>query len=53
MQTGFGDDGDNMFEQYIQTMTNILLPGVEKGGTRAGDEAKAWGLETRRPEGGE
>ena len=31
MQTGFGDGGDAMVEQYIQTMTNILLPVMEKG----------------------
>ena len=30
MQTGFGDGGDRMVEQYIETMTNILLPVMEK-----------------------
>lgn len=30
MQTGFGDAGDRMAEQYIETMTNILLPVFEK-----------------------
>ena len=31
MQSGFGDAGDRMAEQYIETMTNILLPVFEKG----------------------
>ena len=30
MQTGFGDGCDGMIEQYIQTMTNILLPVMER-----------------------
>ena len=30
MQTGFGDAGDRMAEQYMETMTNILLPVLEQ-----------------------
>ena len=50
MQTGFGDAGDAMFEQYIQTMTNIILPVFEKGITLACDYSKACGRDTLLPE---
>ena len=50
MQTGFGDGGDAMVEQYIQTMTNILLPVMEKGITLACEYSKACGRDTLLPE---
>ena len=50
MQTGFGDAGDKMAEQYIETMTNILLPVMEKGITLACEYSKACGRDTLLPE---
>jgi histone H3/H4 len=46
MQSGFGDAGDRMAEQYIETMTNILLPVFEKGTLLAAEYCKACGRET-------
>ena len=46
MQTGFGDGGDRMVEQYIETMTNILLPVMEKSTLLAAEYAKACGRDT-------
>ena len=43
MQTGFGDVGDGMLEQYIETMTNILLPVMEKATLLSAESAKACG----------
>ena len=43
MQTGFGDGGDRMVEQYIETMTNILLPVMEKSTLLAAEYSKACG----------
>ena len=46
MQTGFGDEGNRMLEQYIETMTNILLPVMEKSTLLAAEYTKACGRET-------
>jgi len=46
MQTGFGDAGDRMAEQYIETMTNILLPVFEKGTLLAAEYCRACGRDT-------
>jgi len=46
MQSGFGDAGDRMAEQYIETMTNILLPVFEKGTLLAAEYCKACGRDT-------
>ena len=46
MQSGFGDAGDRMAEQYIETMTNILLPVFEKGNLLAAEYCKACGRDT-------
>jgi|TARA_R110001583_G_scaffold59806_1_gene177865 hypothetical protein len=43
MQTGFGDGGNGMVEQYIETMTNILLPVMEKSTLLAAEYSKACG----------
>ena len=50
MQSGFGDAGDRMAEQYIETMTNILLPVFEKGTLLAAEYCKACGSDTLLPE---
>ena len=50
MQTGFGDGGDRMVEQYIETMTNILLPVMEKATLLSAEYAKACGRDTIVPE---
>jgi hypothetical protein len=50
MQTGFGDGGDRMVEQYIETMTNILLPVMEKSTLLAAEYAKACGRDIIVPE---
>jgi len=41
MQTGFGDGGDGMVEQYIQTMTNLLLPVMERSTVLAAEYSKS------------
>lgn len=46
MQTGFGDAGDGMLEQYIETMTNLLLPVMEKATLLSAEYAKACGRDT-------
>ena len=46
MQSGFGDAGDRMAEQYIETMTNILFPVFEKGTLLAAEYCKACGRDT-------
>jgi hypothetical protein len=43
MQSGFGDTGNGMLEQYIQSMTNILLPVMEKATLLSAEYAKACG----------
>ena len=43
MQSGFGDTGDGMLEQYIESMTNILLPVMEKATLLSAEYAKACG----------
>ena len=50
MQTGFGDGCDGMIEQYIQTMTNILLPVMERSTLLAAEYSKACGRDTLLPE---
>jgi|TARA_B110000967_G_scaffold185469_1_gene205776 hypothetical protein len=46
MQTGFGGGGDNMMEQYIETMTNLMLPVIEKSTLLASEYSKACGRDT-------
>jgi hypothetical protein len=50
MQTGFGDVGNNMAEQYIKMMTNILVPVFEKSAKLAVEYSKACGRDTLLPE---
>ena len=50
MQTGFGDAGDRMAEQYMETMTNILLPVLEQAVVLAAEYSKACGRDTLLPE---
>ena len=50
MQTGFGDSGDNMAEQYISTMMNIVTPVLEKSMVLACEYAKACGRDIVLPE---
>jgi hypothetical protein len=50
MQTGFGDAGGGMLEQYIETMTNILLPIIEKATLLSAEYTKACGRDTILPE---
>jgi|TARA_R110002153_G_scaffold229198_1_gene382246 hypothetical protein len=47
MQTGFGGGGgDSMMEQYIETMTNLMLPVIEKSTLLAAEYSKACGRDT-------
>lgn len=50
MQTGFGDAGDRMAEQYMETMTNILVPVLEQAVVLAAEYSKACGRDTLLPE---
>lgn len=50
MQSGFGDAGDGMLEQYIETMTNIILPVIEKSTLLAAEYSKACGRDIILPE---
>lgn len=50
MQTGFGDSGDNMAEQYINTMINIVTPVLEKSMVLACEYSKACGRDIVLPE---
>jgi hypothetical protein len=50
MQTGFGDSGDNMAEQYITTMMNIVTPVLEKSMVLACEYAKVCGRDIVLPE---
>lgn len=50
MQTGFGDAGDNMANQYIETMTNILIPVLERSVVLAAEYSKACERDTLLPE---
>jgi histone H3/H4 len=50
MQSGFGDAGNMMAEQYIETMTNILLPVIERSTLLAAEYSKACGRDTLLPE---
>jgi len=50
MQTGFGDEGSMMTEQYITSMMDILLPVLEKAMLFAAEYSKACGRDTVLPE---
>ena len=50
LQTGFGDAGDRMAEQYMETMTNILVPVLEQAVVLAAEYSKACGRDTLLPE---
>jgi hypothetical protein len=50
MQTGFGDECSGMVEQYIKTMTDILLPVIEKSTLLAAEYCKACGRDVLLPE---
>jgi hypothetical protein len=50
MQTGFGDAGDAMMNQYIETMTNLLIPVFERSTVLAAEYSKACGRDTLLPE---
>jgi hypothetical protein len=50
MQSGFGDAGDNMLEQYIQVMTDIIQPVIEKTVLLAAEYSKACGRDVLLPE---
>lgn len=50
MRSGFGDTGDNMVDQYIETMTNILIPVLEKSTKFAVEYSKACGRDVLLPE---
>jgi len=46
MQTGFGDTSNSMAEKYIETMTKILLPVLERATLLAAEYSKACGRNT-------
>lgn len=46
MQTGFGDGGSGMVEEYVKTMTGILMPVMEKSMLLAAEYSKACGRDT-------
>jgi|TARA_R110000822_G_scaffold49796_6_gene130651 hypothetical protein len=46
MQTGFGDGGSDMVEEYMKTMTGILMPVMEKSMLLAAEYSKACGRDT-------
>jgi hypothetical protein len=48
MQTGFGESG--MVEEYIKSMTDIMLPVMEQAMLLAGEYCKACGREVILPE---
>ena len=50
MKTGFGDAGDAMIDQYIDTMTNLLMPVMERSTILAAEYSKACGRDTLLPE---
>ena len=50
MKTGFGDAGDAMIDQYIDTMTNLLMPVMERSTVLAAEYSKACGRDTLLPE---
>lgn len=50
MQTGFGDTGNGLMEQYIETMTNIMVPVFEKSAKLATEYSKACGRDVLLPE---
>lgn len=50
MQTGFGDGGDGLMNQYIETMTNLLMPVMERSTILAAEYSKACGRDTLLPE---
>jgi hypothetical protein len=50
MQTGFGDAGDGMLEQYMKSMIDIIQPVMEKAMILAAEYSKACGRDTILPE---
>jgi hypothetical protein len=46
MQSGFGDGGSMMAEQYMKTMTDLLLPVLERGTLLAAEYSKGCGRDT-------
>ena len=50
MQTGFGDDANTMLEQYIETITDLVLPVFEKSTILAAEYSRACGRDTLIPE---
>ena len=50
MQTGFGDGGDGLVNQYIETMTNLLIPVMERSTVLAAEYSRACGRDTLLPE---
>jgi histone H3/H4 len=51
MQTGFGTGGSQqMAEEYIKSMTDIMLPVMEQAVLLAGEYCKACGREVILPE---
>ena len=50
MQTGFGDTGNDMLHQYIENMTNIITPVMERSVILAAEYSKACGRDIVLPE---
>ena len=50
MHTGFGDGGNQMAEEYIKSMTDIMLPVMEQAMLLAGEYCKACGRDVILPE---
>jgi hypothetical protein len=50
MQSGFGDAGNEMMQQYIENMTNIITPVMERSVVLAAEYSKACGRDVILPE---
>jgi hypothetical protein len=50
MQSGFGDGGNQVVEEYIKGMTDIMLPVMEQATLLAGEYCKACGRDVILPE---
>ena len=50
MQTGFGNGDDGIMNQYIETMTNLLIPVMERSTILAAEYSRACGRDTLLPE---
>lgn len=50
IQTGFGDTGDGMVQQYIETMASIITPVMERSMILAAEYSKACGRDVILPE---